>query len=208
MVNLCLCNIIHTYQLPSDPWEGGIWFCWRNFRTIPGSVILFVCVSKEGLMNCIRNSDTNSSPHFPSLAWSAFIDIRRMTDVSGSSFHAYKCLGGPGALRKPVAVEIANVEWVRAGFPPSTRSQAGQLQSQRSFTSISVGRRDGDRARSPVCWPSCGQDVCASQGQAVVGDLGQKRLCCWEAENLAIGNWEVWEDQDTFPGRPVCPKGL
>lgn len=50
LVNFCLHNIIHTYQLPTDPWEGRIWVCWRNFRTIPGS-ILFLCVSKQGIMN-------------------------------------------------------------------------------------------------------------------------------------------------------------
>lgn len=33
--------------------------------------------------------------------------------------------------------------------------------------------------------------------------LDEKWLSFWKAAHLTFRNWEVWENQDPFPGRPV-----
>lgn len=59
-------------------------------------------------MNCIRKSDNNSSPCFPSLAWNAFIHIRKMTDISRKLF---PCLRMPRRFACPSEVCGSEDSW-------------------------------------------------------------------------------------------------
>lgn len=79
-----------------------------------------------------------------------------------------------------------------------------------SILAEGMGKERGVLLRARGAAPCCGrgQDAVSQPRTGGGGHLDEKRLSCWEAAKLAVGNRKVSENQDTFPGRPVQSRGL
>lgn len=155
---------------------------------------------------------TITPPCFPSLAWSAFLCIRKMTDISRKFF---PCLRMPWRFACPSEVCGCEDSWCASesgqDFPQTPTPEMANDSPEGHLAAWILAEEMG---KEFLCaWgaaPCCGHVgmLSPSQGQEGGWYLNEKRLSFWKAANLAIRNWEVWENQDTFPGRPVLVKCL